>query len=257
MNLKPAMTVVLHATNHMLHAFRGGPQSMSGNPPSCTQSATNECGGEELWAFVPYDQLAKLAQRMVPQSRTNHTYVMAAPVRFADIFVPGAFSKAFAGGTASGSGVWRVMMIVGRGAGGKYLTGVDVTVPGPFTTSALTTRLPVVVWNRGNPDTNDGTPKSGANNYNNTSTDYNAYLKMGETWSVPAVGFTTAANNPTSPAKAPRSSRSTPRPETSSAQGRRPCIRSPRAHRRRRSRTPWSRTSPDSRPSRSRSTPRT
>jgi len=191
------MTVVLHATNHMLHAFRGGPQSMSGNPPSCTQSATNECGGEELWAFVPYDQLAKLAQRMVPQSRTNHTYVMAAPVRFADIFVPGAFSKAFAGGTASGSGVWRVMMIVGRGAGGKYLTGVDVTVPGPFTTSALTTRLPVVVWNRGNPDTNDGTPKSGANNYNNTSTDYNAYLKMGETWSVPAVGFTTAANNPT------------------------------------------------------------
>jgi len=202
-NLKPSMTVVLHATNHMLHAFRGGPQSMSGSPPSCTQTSTNECGGEELWAYVPYDQLAKLAQRMVPQSRTNHTYVMAAPVRFADIFVPGAFSKPFAGGTASGSGVWRVMMIVGRGAGGKYLTGMDVTVPGPFTTSSLTTRLPLVVWNRGNPDTTDGVARASCGSFcNNTNggagqADYNAYATMGETWSVPAVGFTTAANNPT------------------------------------------------------------
>jgi hypothetical protein len=200
LNLKPSMTVVMHATNHMLHAFRGGPQSLPAAPPvptACTPSSTNECGGEELWAFVPYDQLAKLATRMQPQSRTNHTYVMAAPVRFADVFVPGAFSKSFAGGTAAGSGVWRVMMIVGRGAGGKSLTGMDVTVPGPFTIKSLQTRLPLVVWNRGNPDTNDGTPKSGSNSYNNTSTDYNAYLNMGETWSVPAVGFATAANNPT------------------------------------------------------------
>jgi hypothetical protein len=200
-NLKPSMTVVLHATNHMLHAFRGGPQSLSGSPPVCTQSASNECGGEELWAYVPYDQLGKLATRMQPQSRTNHTYVMASPVRFADVFVNGAFSKAFAGGTATGAGVWRVMMVVGRGAGGKSLTGMDVTVPGPFTTSSLSTRLPLVVWNRGNPDTNDGQPKTGANSYNNNTSagaaDYNAYLKMGETWSVPAVGFTTAANNPT------------------------------------------------------------
>ena len=202
LNLKPSMTVVLHATNHMLHAFRGGPQSFSG--ATCTQTATNECGGEELWAFVPYDELGKLAQRMLPQSRTNHTYVMAAPVRFADVFVPGAFSKSAGGITASGSGVWRVMMIVGRGAGGKSLTGLDVTVPGPFTVKtvgATSSRLPMVVWNRGNPDTNNGAVKSGGNTYNNTTSgglnDYNGYLKMGETWSVPAVGFTTAANNVT------------------------------------------------------------
>jgi hypothetical protein len=198
--LKPSMSVVVHGTNHMLHAFRAGPQSFAGSPPVCTPSfgaTPNECGGEELWAFVPYDQLAKLVARMQPQSRTNHTYVIAAPVRFSDVFVTGAFSKSFTGGSASGSGVWRTVLLVGRGAGGKSVSGLDVTVPGPFTTQSNKTRLPLVVWNRGNPDTSDGLVKSGANSYNNNSNDYNAYLKMGETWSVPAIGFVTAANNVT------------------------------------------------------------
>jgi hypothetical protein len=134
---------------------------------------------------------------MQPQSRTNHTYVIAAPVRFSDVFVPGAFSKSFTGGSASGSGVWRTVLLVGRGAGGKSVSGLDVTVPGPFTTQSNKTRLPLVVWNRGNRDTNDGLVKSGSNSYNNNSNDYNAYLKMGETWSVPAIGFATAAFNVT------------------------------------------------------------
>jgi hypothetical protein len=200
LTLKPSMSVVVHGTNHMLHAFRAGPQSFAGDPPVCTPSfgaTPNECGGEELWAFVPYDQLAKLVTRMQPQSRTNHTYVMAAPVRFSDVFVTGSFSKSFSGGSASGSGVWRTILLVGRGAGGKSVLGLDVTVPGPFTTQSNKTRLPLVVWNRGNPDTSDGLVKSGANSYNNNSNDYNAYRKMGETWSVPAIGFVTAANNVT------------------------------------------------------------
>jgi hypothetical protein len=200
--LKPSMSIALQPTNHMLHAFRAGPQLVVSGV--CTQSATNECGGEELWAFVPFDQIGKLTTRMQPQTRTNHTYVMASPVRFADVFVPGSFSKTFVGGSASGSGVWRTVVVVGRGAGGKYLSGLDVTVPGPFTLSSLQTRPPVIVWNRGNFDTNDGNCKSGtsgcsagANSYNNNAADYNAYLKMGETWSVPSIGFATAANNVT------------------------------------------------------------
>jgi len=194
-SLKPSMSLVLQPTNHMLHAFRAGPQSTTSG--TCTPSTTNECGGEELWAFVPFDQLGKLVTRMQPQSRTNHTYVMAAPVRFADVFVPGSFTRSFTGGTASGSGVWRTLAVVGRGAGGKSLSGLDVTVPGPFTLKSLQTRPPLIVWNRGNPDTNDGAIKSGSNNYNNNGNDYNAYLKMGETWSVPSIGFVTAANNVT------------------------------------------------------------
>ena len=201
--LKPSMSLVLMPTNHLLHAFRAGPQSTTSGV--CTQSSTNECGGEELWAFVPFDQLGKLVTRMQPQTRTNHTYVMAAPVRFADVFVPGSFSRAFTGGTAAGSGVWRAIAVMGRGAGGKSLSAIDVTVPGPFTLSSLQTRPPIIVWNRGNSDTNDGNCKSGtagcsagSNSYNNTAADYTAYAKMGETWSVPAVGFATAANNVTS-----------------------------------------------------------
>ena len=40
------MSIILQPTNHMLHAFRAGPMSTSGT--TCTQSTTNECGGEEL-----------------------------------------------------------------------------------------------------------------------------------------------------------------------------------------------------------------
>jgi hypothetical protein len=201
--LKPSMSMVLQPTNHMLYAFRAGPQSVTSG--TCTPSTTNECGGEELWAFVPFDQLGKLVTRMQAQTRSNHTYVMAAAVRFADVFVPGAFSKGFTGGTASGSGVWRTIALMGRGAGGKYLSGLDVTVPGPFTLNSLQTRPPIIVWNRGNLDTSDGNCKSGTagcsaatNSYNNNAADFSGYQKMGETWSVPSVGFVTAANNVTS-----------------------------------------------------------
>jgi len=202
-SLKPSMSMVLQPTNHMLHAFRAGPLSVTSG--TCTPSTTNECGGEELWAFVPFDQLGKLVSRMQAQTRTNHTYVMAAAVRFADVFVPGSFSKTFTGGTASGSGVWRTIALMGRGAGGKSLSGLDITVPGPFTLKSLQTRPPVIVWSRGNFDTSDGNCKSGtsgcaaaANAYNNNAADYAGYKKMGETWSVPSVGFVTAANNVTS-----------------------------------------------------------
>lgn len=201
-NLKPVMSVVYHGTNHMLHAFRAGPSCGSTTTasgvtvPSCTEN-----GGEELWAFVPYDQLGKLRSRMAGQNRANPVYVITAPVRFADVFVPGSFSKAIGGVTTSGEGVWRTFLLVGRGAGGKSLSGIDVTVPGPFTRRAdqawRSSWLPVVAWNRGNPDTNDGKVKGASNSYNYNANDYNAYLKMGETWSVPAVGRVTAAENAT------------------------------------------------------------
>jgi hypothetical protein len=200
-NLKPSMTVVYHGTNLMLHAFRAGPCPTGS---ACGATSGPETGGEELWAFVPFDQLGKIYLRLSRgQSRTNPIYVIASPVRFADVFVPGSFNRTIGGVPMSGSGVWRVVMLVGRGAGGKSLTAIDVTVPGPFTHQSNTSPGPIVVWNRGNPDTNDGLVKSGSNSYNNTTSaaagafDYAAYLKMGETWSVPAVGFVTAANNVT------------------------------------------------------------
>jgi len=198
--LKPVMSVVYHATNQGLHAFRAGPcpvppptSGLSGASLDCgnsVETGTRELGGEELWAFVPYDLLAKLPAITKIQGRGDKQYLLASPVRFSDIFVPG-------GATFSGTsftGVWRTVLFFGRGQGGKYYPALDVTVPGPFTRHSLNTEAPIVVWNRGNPDTTKGITPLAGGVYNNSSGDYNAYLGMGETWSLPAVGFVTAAS---------------------------------------------------------------
>ncbi len=200
--LKPVMTVLYVPANDMLHAFRAGPsQATSGAPPNCTVSASADCGGEEIWGFVPFDQLGKLRERMQPQSRNNHTYMLAAPVRFADVFVPnagtdgnfdGATTTHTVGGvtTPAMKGVWRRILLFGRGIGGKYLTALDITAPGTYTRSTKDTSNtiigPVVLWNRGNPDTQDGT--AGGLDDNNAG-DTTAYSHMGETWSTPAISF--------------------------------------------------------------------
>jgi hypothetical protein len=177
--VKPVMTVVYAGANDMLHAFRAG--------PNCAPStaACTETGGEELWGFVPFDQLAVLTGRVLndPEKRDPHDYMVARGIRFNDIFVPGVWSQTLGGTTISGAGVWRKHLTFGRGIAGKFLTVLDVTAPGPFTQGALRTTGPIPFWSRGNPDTTDGTtggPKVNA-------VDYNAYLKMGQTWSLPAV----------------------------------------------------------------------
>jgi hypothetical protein len=200
-NLKPVMTVLYTPANDMLHAFRAG-RSSSATTIACTRSATLDCGGEELWGFVPFDQLGKLRERLRPQSRSQHTYMMGASVRFADVFVPNAGTTGnFNGSTATRTvggvttaplkGVWRRVLLVGRGIGGKYLTALDVTSPGPYTRDTKDTGSgsivgPIVLWNRGNPDTEEGTsPGTAVNN----STDTAGYALMGETWSTPTISF--------------------------------------------------------------------
>lgn len=191
--LKPVMDVVYYGANDMLHAFRAGPQCTQQTGPC--PGPGDETGGEELWGFVPYDQLGKLAQIMSPKPRDQRVYMIAASPRFTRVFVPGSFTV----GTQTYTGRWRTVLLFGRGAGGKYYTALDVTVPGPFTRSTLSDQLnlPTVLWTRGNPDTSDGLPKGVTNNYNGSLADYNAYLGMGLTFSVPAIGRVTrsSANN--------------------------------------------------------------
>ena len=206
----PVMSVLYAGTNSALHAFRAGPSVSTVITAACTPSPatrvppmTRECGGDELWAFVPYDQLGKLASRYVdnPQKRDPHDYMIASAVRFSDVFVPNPGTASdpsatptalTANGTSLGNvnGVWRKIMFFGRGIGGKYMTAIDVTGPGPFTDMSLTTTGPLVLWNRGNPDTANGALQGQAGaTLDNTQADYNAYAKMGETWSVPALGY--------------------------------------------------------------------
>ena len=207
-NLKPAMTVLYVAANDMLHAFRAGPNCASPNPYELPPGTTNppfsgfrysacaETGGEELWGFVPFDQLGKLRQRLSVQTRSNHTYMLAASLRFGDVFVPNpgtavdrdnaTTSLTIGTQTELLKGVWRRVLIFGRGLAGKSLTVLDITTPGDYKTLANNTVPPVVYWNRGNIDTNDGTAGGTANG---TAGDKTAYARMGETWSVPTMAF--------------------------------------------------------------------
>jgi hypothetical protein len=198
--LKPVMTVVYSPGNDMLHAFRAGPcYSPSTSPTTCYGSTVTENGGEELWGFVPYDQLEVLRLRLVndPQGRDNHVYSLARAVRFSDVFVPwppgDPTPQAIdtdGDGTAESSvaGVWRRILFIPRGIGGKYLTALDVTAPAPYTESALSTTGPIPLWSRGNPDTQRG-PLGGSDNNSFNSNDVLAYAHMGETWSLPAIAY--------------------------------------------------------------------
>ncbi len=178
---EPVATMVYVASNQMLHAFRAG--------PCILDTACKDTGGEEVWGFVPFDQLGKLADRMKGQTRKDHTYMLAASLRFDDVFVPDP--------DTSTSGKWRTLLLFGRGIGGKYLTALDITNPISIKRDSMSDDIvhpPLIFWNRGNPDTQDGTAGGAANH---SSFDSEAYAKMGQTWSVPAIAHVNPPDNRT------------------------------------------------------------
>ena len=163
------------------------PVSTAAPPASC------EYGGEELWGFVPYDQLLGLGLRTKTEaagteasSRDEHVYMMAGSIRFSDVFVPGTVSFE---GYQTDVGVWRRVMFIGRGIGGKYLTALDITGTGPYTLKAAATGGPIPLWSRGNPDVQYGTLGGTNNKHRRRHDDKTAYAKMGETWSLPVVAY--------------------------------------------------------------------
>jgi hypothetical protein len=141
---EPLMSTVYHAANDMLHAFRGGP---------CRTGCT-DTGGEELYGFVPYDQLPKLPERMQAQGRVPHTFMLASSVRFTDVFVPGDWTDTTTG--RAFRGLWRTVLVIGRGIAGQHYTALDITAPGQLNRASLDSLPPFALWSRGNPDVQDG-----------------------------------------------------------------------------------------------------
>jgi len=87
-------TVILAGANDgMLHAFR-------------------ESDGEELWAFVPPDQLNRL-KLLIVQSSDHPFYVDAGPIA-ADVKI---------------GGLWKTIVIFGERRGGRSYHALDVTTP--------------------------------------------------------------------------------------------------------------------------------
>jgi hypothetical protein len=165
--LKPRKTVLFHGTNLVLYA-------------------TSAESGEELWAYLPFDLLPTIDQVLrLGQSRDDHRYGVATSLRLADVFVPGPFTVSSSNGTVTTfDGRWRTFLYFGRGAGGKYLTALDVTAPGPHTRGAAATNPPWVAWNLGN------------RALDLTGTEIEpVFRRMGETWSVPAIGNVDLATN--------------------------------------------------------------
>lgn len=195
---EPLMSTVYHAANDMLHAFRGGPCPGVGG--TCSIGGVRETGGEELYGFVPYDQLPKLPERMQAQGRVPHTFMLASSVRFTDVFVPGNWTDTNTG--RAFLGIWRTILVIGRGIAGQHYTAVDITAPGQLSRASLDSVPPFSIWSRGNPDVQDGginggqpgTTPGAANslldidNGDEGANDQTAYSEMGETWSVPAMG---------------------------------------------------------------------
>ena len=214
LGLKPAMTVAFVPMNDGLHAFRMGPSRWDGSAPCLlapnltTVNSQYDCGGEELWNFVPYDQVRtlRLLAQYQPQTRENHVYMLARGVRFADVFVPnqapGGAVSTMSGVTIDGigplqdprlasmKGVWRRLIYFGRGIGGKHLTALDITGIGPYTARASQTGGPIPLWSRGNPDTQNGLPGGLPNGFGGDAlSDQADYATMGQTWSMPTVAY--------------------------------------------------------------------
>lgn len=171
LDTKPLMSIIYSAHNDGLHAFRAGGNcgDFTGTSANCT-----ETGGEELWNFIPIDQLHKVYYLALNQKVSPHVYIATSSIRVADIFVSGSFTT----GGQTYAGRWRSVLYFGRGAAGKFYTAIDVTGAGPFTDEALDTNPPWVLWNRGNEDGRVPEPTTADAGFDG----------MGETWSTPAIG---------------------------------------------------------------------
>jgi type IV pilus assembly protein PilY1 len=78
-------------------------------------------GGNEAWAFIPYNLLGKLRGLMSPDYADCHEY-FAAP-KVADVFID-------PDGAGAGRRQWRTLLIGGEREGGTAYFALDVTEPG-------------------------------------------------------------------------------------------------------------------------------
>ena len=161
------LTVIyLGANGGMLHAFRAD-------------------NGYELYGYVPHDLLPKLpslVQNLVAGANgiANHEFFIASSAIVQDAYLQDA---------PSGSPEWRTTLGFGRGIGGKFLTGLDITQVGDWdgTTPAATPAsipatfaAPDLLFTVGNRDGVADPDGSGIAGHN--------YDGLGETWSLPMLG---------------------------------------------------------------------
>ena len=155
-NLKPVMTV-LYAPGQR-HAARVPRRAV--RHARLITVPCNETGGEELWGFVPYDQLHTVMLRAAyePQGKANHVYIARARRALlrrlrAGRLQPGARrrDRRLDAGRLAPDPVLRPRHRRQVPDGPRRHRRRDRTP-----SYALDTTPPVPLWSRGNPDTQDG-----------------------------------------------------------------------------------------------------
>jgi len=158
------LTVAYLGTNGgMMHAFRAD-------------------NGHELYGYVPHDalpQLQEFVRRIVSASNgiANHMFFMASSPTVEDAFLQPSPNDV---------DEWRTVLAFGRGQGGKFVTGLDISSVGewdgqpPAEEAPSDFEAPKLLFTVGNRDGVADPDASGEaeNNYDG----------MGETWSLPAMG---------------------------------------------------------------------
>jgi hypothetical protein len=144
--------------------------------------------GLEVWAFIPYNLLAKVNALRNGQPVDGFLYTMDGSPKLADVKVGTGDTKE-----------WKSYMIVGQGSGGTFYQAFDVTLSGLETCAAndeavseatllgcfaSTNRIPLK-WSF--PNTNHFDP--GASTWGDLNSTATLVEKtVGQTWSDPAVG---------------------------------------------------------------------
>jgi type IV pilus assembly protein PilY1 len=117
--------VLVGANDGMVHAFQAGSPLASVPAPSAAQRfpETHDVGtGEELWAFVPPDQLAKLKFRMNIEGR-HHYFVDG------DIMVRDIWADSSANPDQKDADEFHTMAVFSERRGGNHYFALDVTDP--------------------------------------------------------------------------------------------------------------------------------
>ncbi|MGA9751859.1 MAG: hypothetical protein WBS54_08730 [Acidobacteriota bacterium] len=163
--------------------------------------------GYEVLAILPPDQLPnqeKLYQNFAsgdssttgePKDPSKHIYGVASSPRFADVYLS--------------DGNYHTVLLLTEGKGGRSLTGIDITHPYPGRTNVT---VPYVTVVNGSPvlHTKTGVTYNADANYSTktppisvlwykdgalASTYASSYPKLGQSWSVPAMGFTNGSGS--------------------------------------------------------------
>ncbi|HZH75709.1 MAG TPA: pilus assembly protein PilY, partial [Archangium sp.] len=109
--------VLVGANGGMLHAFHNGKKT--GFDPVTNMSEYDAGTGEELWAFIPPDMLAKLRPNV-----GKHAYFVDGTPMVREVWLDGV------GGAADGKKQWqeyRTVAVVGSGRGGVHRFALDLT----------------------------------------------------------------------------------------------------------------------------------